>query len=200
MIPAAEALRYDYPDLHKDSVVVDAGAYQGNWSKVIHEKYGCIVLAFEPVKAFFDTACETCKAYRRINLFHCALGGHFRYAEFGVQDDSSGAFAASETRERSPVMPLVPHLRQIYPGRFTLLKLNVEGMEFEIMEHILAEGAATMFDHYQIQWHSCAGADSEQRRAAILDKLSLTHHHAWGNPPETFHDNTWEGWSANTHG
>ena len=93
MIPAAEALRYDYPDLHKDSVVVDAGAYQGNWSKVIHEKYGCIVLAFEPVKAFFDTACETCKAYRRINLFHCALGGHFRYVRLSA---SAGAVVVGQ--------------------------------------------------------------------------------------------------------
>ena len=197
MLPATEALRYDYPGLHKDSIVVDAGAYQGNWSKVIHEKYGCIVLAFEPVKAFFDAACETCKAYRRINLFHCALGGHFRYAEFGVQNDSSGIFATSEAREKSPVMALVPHLRQIYPGRFTLLKLNVEGMEYEVMEHILAEGAVAMFDHYQIQWHGVADPDWA-RRKAICAGLSATHEMKWGGYEPHEHD--WEGWSIKHNG
>jgi FkbM family methyltransferase len=188
MTPFTESLRYDYPSLTKDSIVVDAGAYQGNWAREIHVKYGSIVLAFEPVKRFFDEASANCAPYPRITLFNCGLGGHFRYEDFGVQNDSSGMFAGSTIRERAPVMPLVPHLRQVHNGQYALLKMNVEGAEYEALEHVLAEDAAGMFDNLQVQFHTCA-PDWEKRYAAIADGLSRTHELTWRTPF------VWENWS-----
>lgn len=194
MIPwSSESQKFDFPELHADSVVVDCGAFNGAWAREIHKKYGCIILAFEPIKEFFDAACVLCQDYRRINLFNCALGGTFRYEEMGVSNDSSGLFSKAERRERVPVMPLVPHLRQVHSGKYALLKLNAEGSESEILEHILKEGAAPMFDAYLIQWHSVADPKWE-RRKAIYAGLSATHEMVWGDPEPN--DNTWELWRS----
>lgn len=45
-----EHLRYEY-DLKPDDVVIDLGAYRGEWANEIRARYGCQVLAVEPTDA-----------------------------------------------------------------------------------------------------------------------------------------------------
>jgi FkbM family methyltransferase len=190
MIPEfSESKRYDYP-LGPQSIVIDAGMFHGNFARLIHEKYGCIVLGFEPVKRWFDMASEACANTRRITLFNCGLGGHFRYETFAVQGDSTGMYAGSEDKEKVIIMEAVPHLRQIHKGKFDLFKINIEQMEFELLEHIMAENAAGMFKAIQVQFHFAA-PDAERRYAAIAEGLSKTHHLTWRTPW------VWENWEAN---
>ena len=48
-----EQLRYNY-DLNYDSTVMDLGAYKGEFSKKIYDKYQCKIFAFEPVLSFYN--------------------------------------------------------------------------------------------------------------------------------------------------
>lgn len=187
MIPFTESLRYDYPSLGKDSIVIDAGAYEGNWAKHMHAKYGCIVLAFEPVAQFFAKASETCAHTDRITLFNCGLGDRFHQPEFGVQNDSSGIFAGSPLKEKVIIMEAVPHLRQIHKGHFDLIKINIEGGEYALLEHFIKEDFLTAFDNLQAQFHTCA-PDWENRYAAIATALSRSHELTWREPF------VWENW------
>ena len=187
MIPFTESLRHAY-NLNRDSVCVDAGAFHGGWAATMSEKYGCIVLGFEPIKSFFEIASKNAAHVPRVTLFNCGLGGSFRHETFSVQNDSTGVFAGSEVKERVPILPLVPHLRQVHRGTFDVLKLNIEGMEYEVMEHIIAENALTMFRNYQTQFHTCA-PDYQKRYEAIAAALSQTHELQWREPF------VWEGWA-----
>ena len=45
------SLRLNYP-LFENSVVLDVGAYKGDWSWQIANKYNCHIYAFEPVPEF----------------------------------------------------------------------------------------------------------------------------------------------------
>jgi len=188
MIPFTESLRHAYP-FGPQSVVVDVGAFTGGFAKTMHEKYKCIVLAFEPVKAHFEQASIACREYPRINLFNCGLGSHFRTEMFGVQSDSSGVFAGSEVKEKVIILPIVDHLRQVYAaGKFDLLKLNCEGMEYEILESLIDHKALTMFANIAAQFHTCA-PDYQKRYDSIAAALSQTHELQWREPF------VWEGWT-----
>lgn len=186
MIPFTESLRHAYP-LTPQSVCVDVGAYKGGWAKTMHEKYGCIVLAFEPIAAFYAESCSACAQFPRITLFNVGLSDHFHSVEMGVQNDSSGEFATSEVREKVILMDVHDHLKQVHKGPFALIKINAEGGEYPIMERLIKQGALGMFDNYQIQFHTCA-PDYQKRYDSIAAALSETHELTWREPF------VWENW------
>ena len=190
MKPFTESLRHEYK-LTPESVAVDLGAFHGGWAKTIHEKYRCPVLAFEPVKSFFAIASENCAMFPKIALYNCGLGDHFYQPEFGIQNDSTGIFAGSEVREKVIIVEAVSYLRQIHPkGFFDLIKINIEGGEADLLDHVLSQNAATMFGNIQVQWHRCI-PDCQKRYDAVAAGLSKTHHLTWCEPW------CWESWEMN---
>ena len=165
--------RFDFP-LTADSVCVDVGAFEGRWSHAIATRYGCTILAYEPVLRFFLIAGETLKDCPKVALMNCGLGANFRMQDFHIQADSTGMFSTAPEVERVTIMPLVPHLRSTAFPFFDLLKLNCEGSEAEIIEHILEQKAARMFGRILVQFHPIF-PNFEQRYAAIAEGLSATH-------------------------
>ena len=167
--------RFDFP-LTNDSLVVDVGAYKGQWSKAISDKYHCNILAFEPCSRFFDEASTLLRGHQNVILFKCGLGASFRQVEIGIQEDSTGIYSASSLRETVQILPTVPQLRNcLGPGEsFSLLKINAEGVEGELFEHILAEDAAAMFKIIIVQPHPIF-PNYEARWKAISEGLQRTH-------------------------
>lgn len=184
-----ESDRYNYPEIVAHSAIVDVGAYNGIWAREMARKYGCTVLAFEPVGKLWLEACDNCKEHSNIIVLNAGLGARHREEEFGVQDNSSGAFAGSPTREKVTILSAVDQLVHGGLGPFPLMKLNIEGMEYELLEAILAEECAGYFRNIQIQFHTCA-PDWQSRYDAIAAGLSKTHALTWRTPF------IWENWRA----
>jgi FkbM family methyltransferase len=179
-----ESDRYHYPEITPQSTIVDVGAYNGVWALEMAKKYGCTVLAFEPVHKFWLEASARCSMYPNIILAHAGLGDRYRQVEFGVQDNSSGEFAGSAEREIVTIHPcdILENMPQ-----FPLIKINIEGGEFALLEDILAKGRANWFRNLQIQFHTCA-PDWQARYHAIAAGLSKTHELTWRTPF------IWENW------
>lgn len=190
--PFTESLRYEYP-LTSQSLVIDAGCYEGNWAKTIHGKYGCRVDAYEPVASFFENCCKNLRGLDKIRMYNfgvCALqGGKIR---LHIQNDSSGAFAGSDVVEDCSFLPIAEIVRIAGVRRIDLIKLNVEGMEYDIMEALLISKdpfgpSIRRFANLQIQFHQNV-PEFEQRYAAIAGDLSHTHECTWREPF------VWENW------
>lgn len=195
MIPSpSEDRRYDYPDITPRDIVIDAGAYQGNWSRAIADKYHCTVWAFEPVARFYKQACDRNIGCDHVVLFDAGLGAAFCSPQFNVRNDSSGLYATSDEKESVRILPVVQTLLGDPGTVFALLKLNVEGMEYEILEAILDAGCARNFRHYQIQFHAIPGSNFTVRWQTIRNRLSETHELEYAEPDMAFHEGTWEGW------
>ena len=165
--------RFDF-QLTEDSVCVDVGAFEGRWSHAIATRYGCTILAYEPVLRFFLIAGETLKDCPKVALMNCGLGANFRMQDFHIQADSTGMFSTAPEVERVTIMPLVPHLRSTAFPFFDLLKLNCENMEYEILEHVIASSACRMFGRILVQFHVQA-PDFQRRYAQIAASLSFSH-------------------------
>lgn len=204
MIPFTESLRYEYP-LTKDSLVIDCGGYEGNFAFQIAERYGCHVVSYEPIRRFHQKFVARLLAERAdkvapafVVMVRVGVGATMRSEEFTIKGDMSGIVADGEEKETVQIMPIAAvidgWLKEFDLTTVALLKLNIEGMEFETLEALLDAGYVSRIDHLQIQWHSVV-PQFESRREAIRKRLAITHQPSWELGA---FDNGWDGWRINT--
>ena len=68
-----------------------------------------------------------------------------------------------------------------------LLKINIEGGEFPLLEYLLNKGLMARIKHLQVQFHDFT-EDAVSRRELIRKKLAITHAQEWCYPF------VWESW------
>lgn len=190
MIEFTEALRYEYPDLTPDSFVIDAGGYEGNWAAEINRKYRCAITIFEPVKRFHDAIAARFKDNPKVGVCFCGLGGKEcgagKEVEFHVQNDSTGQFASSsdvETVELFNASYVIGNMDR----DIDVLKLNIEGAEFEVLWSLLDSGQIKKVKNLQVQFHPVI-ANAGDHRATIQKRLAETHECVYDCPF------VWEAW------
>ena len=178
MKPFTEEARYEY-DLTPDSTVIDVGAHMGSFSKAISERYHCNVIAFEPIAEFYQKAHSALERFPKVFIHHSGLGAKSRFENYHKQGDSTGMFAGSHDIEHCPVVSIDAAIHGLLV--VDLLKLNCEGGEYEILEHILSTGIAARFKNIQVQFHTVV-YDWENRYRTIRDGLLKTHHLTFDAP------------------
>ena len=183
----AEHLRYEYP-LTKDSIVMDVGLFDGVFAKETVRRYGCHVHAFEPVTAFFEKTGMALANESGLRMFNYGLGASNRTAEISIDGDSSsivpGRGIKSEWVRIRSVIAVMDELQLV---GVDLLKLNVEGAEYEILDCLIDSGYISRFSNIQVQFHTFV-PDAEARRNRIRERLAETHECMW----EYFF--VWESW------
>lgn len=179
----SEDQRYDYP-LTKDSLVVDCGGFNGDFACRINEKYGCMVLVSEPV--FHEKLYLRVYGNPYITIDPRAVGGIARKARFGVAGDSTGQFAVRDENVEVDVMHVSEFLKMAI-GDFgrsevDLLKLNIEGMEFEVLDHLCGTMDICCVKYLQVQFHQYAN-DLDGRIYHLVRRIQETHDLEWGSNP-----------------
>lgn len=182
-----EELRLEYP-LTQDSLVLDVGAHRGTFTAAIRQKYQCKVIAYEPIERDAALLTERFKYDSNIIVRPYGLADQDTIAIFGLDGDMSGLYAS--TRERTKVT-LKDVSTEIGNLHITLMKLNIEGGEYAVLERLLHTGQIAQVDHIQVQFH-CLREDHEPRHDAIRNTLTTTHSCTWRVPW------TWESWSRST--
>lgn len=169
-----EHLRYEY-DLKPDDVVIDLGAYRGEWANEIRARYGCCVIAVEPTDGIDDYPCESIKKAAWTHDGKLKFGGAYYY---------TSAFE-NPVREYEcfDVNSLLSRFDEI-----ALLKVNIEGAEYDLLEHIYRAGFMPRIRDLQVQFHLIRGEQSEMRYEVISELLSETHSITWE------YSFCWENW------
>jgi FkbM family methyltransferase len=178
MKPFTENDRYEYP-LTPDSLALDCGVHQGQFAHTLHDKYGCRIVGFEPVTEFYDKSVDRLKALPKITIRHAGVGATTRQERMSIKGDMSGIFADNPTAEDVQILAIGDILAPW--DTVDLIKLNIEGMEFEVLEAVLAEGWATKLRNIQVQFHSVV-PEFERRHADIRGGLLKTHHLTFDAP------------------
>lgn len=177
-----EHKRYEY-DLDKSSIVIDIGFYQGTFSKIIYEKYGCQIYAFEPIKTFYDQAVNS----PNIKLYNYGIGAYNRYEKISIQKDASSIFLVSELSEIILIRSIEEVLTELKLDQIDLIKINIEGCEFELLEKIISLNLQNKIKNIQVQFHKFVN-NSETRRDQITNELQKTHKLTYNFPF------IWENW------
>ncbi|MGH6923843.1 MAG: FkbM family methyltransferase [Propylenella sp.] len=179
-----ETLRLNYP-LTSCSVVIDAGAYLGDFAARVSERFGCTIHAFEPVPDFA----------RRIRgrsfpspvyVHEYGLSDHDSESDIALADDATGLFGAGplvKVRFRD----VAGAIESLQLERIALLKLNVEGSEYAILERLIRSGSISSIGNIQVQFHRLRRDDARRYRR-IARQLRRTHSLTWRFPF------VWESW------
>ena len=114
--------------------------------------------------------------------------------EFDLAGDASGVFSAAEGKRISVLLRDADEfLRETGVSRWDLVKLNIEGGEYGLLEHLIETGAIRKMCHLQVQFHlHVPGAKERYRR--IARQLRRTHKLQWRYPF------VWESWKLREDG
>ena len=170
-----EHIRYEY-DLKPESIVIDLGAYKGEWANEIHARYGCQVAVIEPTEYIND--------FKHGPIVNKAAGTHNGKMSFGGRAYYSSIFETGDHEyECIDVNPFL----ESYP-EIDLLKVNIEGAEYDLLSHIIGAGLHKRVKNIQVQFHQVSGVPYELWYKEISVKLSETHSLTWQYPF------CWENW------
>lgn len=183
-----QTLRVEFPELTPDSVVLDLGGYKGDWTAEITQRYDARVMIFEPLLGFHQQICQRFASNPKVQPFQCGLGARDETLEMHHSADGSGAFVQGQS-EQVRILEVTLFLKQHAIERIDLLKVNIEGGEYELLEHLIATGDIRKVRKLQVQFHDFV-PDAIFRRARILQGLAQTHVRHWN-----FHF-VWEEWAV----
>lgn len=168
-----ESMRYEYP-LSSSSVVVDAGGFKGQFSKEIRARYNCNIFLFEPVKEYFDTCLRVLGLDPKIHFHNLALEGPLDSEWIYIHGDSTGFYGHGGVSEKVKVVPSSFLFNELGISFIDLLKLNIEGCEFNFLEDVIDRKYQALFGNIQVQFHPVV-PDYEKRYQAIREQLLKTH-------------------------
>ena len=175
---ANEDLRYDY-DLNQDSTVFDLGGYHGVFSKQIYNRYKCNIHTFEPIDYLYDICNQELKDLNKVKLHRKVLGDKNDTVNFYIAGDASSIYMAwgqvKNENSYAEMIPIDSYMADENIHEVDLLKMNIEGAEYYLLEYMIDKGILTKFKNIQIQFHENSVDNWRERYNKITDALSLTH-------------------------
>ncbi len=174
-------------DLQPSDIVYDLGGYQGQWSSDIYSRYLCQIHIFEPVDHFAREIKSRFMANPNIYVHSFALGAEAGEMEICLSDDASSSFRASGEFKLAPVIAFQDWTEQHNIQEIALLKINIEGGEYDLLDHVVDSGMIKLIRNIQVQFHDFVPG-STLRRQRIHESLIKTHRITYNYPF------VWENW------
>ncbi len=169
-----EHLRYEY-DLKPDDTVIDIGAYRGEWADEIGHRYGCVPIAVEPSDSIDGYRGEYIKKLAWTKNGRLAVGGAYYYTS--QYEQPTHEYYCFDINE------LLQNFTDI-----ALVKMNVEGAEYVLLDHIINHGHHQRIRNLQVQFHIIEREPYVAWYSGIVGRLQLTHEPQWQYPY------CWESW------
>lgn len=175
-------------DLSAESLVFDLGGYEGQWASDIYSMYNCSVWIFEPYLPFAKKIESRFSRNAKVKLFSFGLGPRTERVGFSILDNSSSIFQAGSQTDEIELVSVVDFLRTNNVHEVDLIKINIEGAEYELLECLLDTGLIKLFKNIQVQFHDFVIDNAKERMQNIHNRLSNTHQ-------LTYHyEFVWDNW------
>jgi FkbM family methyltransferase len=187
-----ERFRTTYDCLTPDSIVLDLGGYNGDFALLMNAKYGATCHVFEVNSAWCDRIRARSQGNEKIIIHPFGLAGSARREKLFLVDEGSSTFCDRSSKSEMINIDLVKASdwfeSELGTAPVGLAKINIEGGEYELLEHLLDAGITHRIHNIQVQFHEDVIPDANERMRAIHDKLSATHRLTF---QELF---IWENW------
>ena len=182
-----DTFRLNYP-LDSNSLVLDLGGYKGEWTEKIYRRYEPRILVFEPVSTFQHVIAQKFEAAHKVRLYPFGLGGTTHTDTIFLNDNGSSTHLSTGMgKEQIQIVGITEFFEENALKEVDLMKINIEGEEFSLLETMLKNGLHTRVRAIQVQFHPWI-EDAENRRQNIRATLSKTHCLTYDFPF------VWENW------
>lgn len=173
-------LRIEYPGINQKSTVVDIGARHGAWSDQIKTKYSPRIFCFEVVSSF----CEELSS-KGYTVFQNAVYNKDGKIKIGIDDDEGSIYHTENTFEVESIQAN-RIFGMIESDVIDLIKINVEGAEYSILDDLIRSNTISKIKNIQVQFHLIENHGEQYNN--IVKDLEKTHKLTWRYPF------VWENW------
>ena len=179
--------RLDYA-LEPSAVVWDVGGYEGQWASDIYSRFGCYVEVFEPAPHACSFIRRRFSANPRVRVHPYALGVEECSERLSLAGDASSLETACCGADTQTVVvrDVVAVMKEM-GGGIDLMKLNIEGSEYSLIERLVTSGLIGEVRELQVQFHDFV-PNAQSRRGHLLKSLARTHEQTW------CYEFVWENW------
>lgn len=182
-------IMYEAP-LKKGDIVLDLGAYHGKWTSRVHELYQPRIYMYEPDPPSVNKLKKMFDGNEDVELREYGLGARDEELEM-IQKGMGSSFYGKNTDGHKivtlPVKDIARELDDLGYDEVDLIKMNIEGGEYDVMERLIETDWLPRVRIFMIQFHEWFdGAHGRHRR--IERALRKTHDVAWKYPF------IWEQW------
>lgn len=159
--------------------VLDGGGYKGEWSARVMAEYGSKVLIVEAIPAFAESIANRFRHNKNAEVRCGALSGKDGLIRLAICEDGSSVFKLAQSNqlvetEAIDVRQLLMQGAERQEKPCALVKLNIEGGEYEVLDALIQDNLVSTVRSFLIQFHRIL-PDCEEHRQLIRRALSDTH-------------------------
>lgn len=187
-----ETLRLDY-DLNENSVIFDIGGYKGEFARDLFCKYQSQIYVFEPLTEFYNICVKRFIKNKKVKSYNFGLAERAFETEINVSDNASSIFNVEGTKTKIRLESIIDFMISNKIETVDLMKINIEGGEYDLLDVIIENNFAHKFKNIQVQFHDFVIDNPRERMEKIQKELSKTHELTYQ------YDFVWENWKLKTN-
>ncbi len=181
-----ETLRLEY-ELNESSIVFDVGGYKGDFTDKIFNKFQSYIYIFEPHPRFYKNLKIKYKNNPKIKVYNYGLSDNNSTISLNDLDDGSSFYKKSNKTYLCEMKEFNSIFKGLKIEKINLMKINIEGGEFSLMDNIIQNNLLNRVENYQIQFHNFV-EEASRKRINIIKSLKNTHNLKW------CYEFVWESW------
>jgi FkbM family methyltransferase len=182
-------LRYNHDDvLNGSSIVFDLGGYEGEFADIINKKYKSKIFVFEIVPKCIKFM-ESLFSDRKDKIIICPFGLNDSDMSLSFEGKGPGAklLSVSNPNQIAYLKSIKSFLHENNIVKVDLIKINIEGAEYSLLEYLFETGLIKIFKKIQVQFHDF-DENCLENLLLMNRKLSETHDNIFCYPF------VWEEW------
>jgi FkbM family methyltransferase len=168
-----ETLRMNY-DLDEHSMVFDLGGYEGQWASDIFSRYCSIIHIFEPVADFAKRTEQRFRGNQKIFVHDFGLAKADGSADISVNGTDSSLYKKGNELVPGRFVEAIAFMQTNKIKKVDLMKINIEGGEYDLLEHLIETDFIHNIGNIQVQFHDFV-PEAQHRMAMIQKNLQKTH-------------------------
>lgn len=158
-------------ELKSNPIIFDLGGYLGQWTEIAKEYYpDSVIYVFEPVKKHYDVIVDKFSGDASVKVFNFGLSDKNDKVRITLTGDSSSMHLTNDDSEEIEIRDIREFLFENDLYNVDLIKINIEGEEYNLLEYLCKTPELNIFENYLVQFHRFID-NYESRRENILSVI-----------------------------
>ena len=162
-------------NLDENSLVFDIGGFEGLFAQEIFNLYNSNIFIFEPVPLFCNKIEKLFLENQKIKIFRFGLSAKDNTQAIKIKGNESSIYINGKENLKVQFKSISDFFNEKKINHVDLMKINIEGGEFDLLDQLIKSKLVTRIDNIQVQFHNFFD-NSKDRREGIRKQLKQTHY------------------------